>query len=110
YAMSDCVVAPFMTKRFSSVHLLEAMAKGKPIIATDLGEQREFIENGVNGYLVSPGDEEALALKIHQVIGDKEEFLRLTEQARIKSEKYSLPNFVRTLENVYAELASNSTQ
>lgn len=109
-AMSDCVVAPFLSERFSSVNLLEAMAKGKPIIATDLGEQREFIENGVNGYLVPPGDEEALALKIQQVLGNREELLRLSEQARIKSKDYSLDSFVRRLEGVYAGLASNSTE
>jgi len=109
YAMSDCVVAPFLSERFSSVNLLEAMAKGKPIIATDIGEQREFIEDGVNGYLVPPGDEEALAKKIIQILGDREELQRLSEQAEIKSKEYSLDNFVRTLQNVYVELASNGS-
>jgi glycosyltransferase involved in cell wall biosynthesis len=109
-AMSDCVVAPFMDERFSSVSLLEAMAMGKPIIATDLGEQREFIENGVNGYLVPPGDEEALALKILHVLGDREELQRLSQQARAKAEQYSRDNFVRTLESVYSQLASDSSK
>jgi len=110
FAISDCVVAPFLSERFSSVNLLEAMAKGKPIIATDLGEQREFIENGVNGYLVPPGDEGALAKKIIQLLVDKAELQRLSEQAEIKSMEYSLDNFVQTLQTVYAELASNGTK
>jgi glycosyltransferase involved in cell wall biosynthesis len=108
YVMSECVVAPYLSERFSSVNLLEAMARGKPIIATNLGEQREFIENGVNGYLVEPGDEEALSLKIQQILGNKEERLRLSEQALISSKNYSLNNFVRTLQSMYMDLASNN--
>lgn len=107
FALSDCIVAPFLSERFSSVNLLEGMARGKPIIATDLGEQREFIEDGVNGYLVPPGDEKALAESIIRLLVDRDELLRMSKEAKTKSEQYSLNNFVHTLQALYTELAAN---
>jgi glycosyltransferase involved in cell wall biosynthesis len=41
--------------------LLEAMASGLPVVTTDVGGVREVVEDGVNGYVVAVGDEQALA-------------------------------------------------
>jgi glycosyltransferase involved in cell wall biosynthesis len=102
----DLIVAPFLSERFSSVNLLEAMAMGKPVIATDMGEQREIIENGIDGYLVSPGDVKELADKILNVLTQPDELDRLSRQAKLKAKKYSVHAYVQTLQRLYTELAT----
>ncbi|MEW6001526.1 MAG: glycosyltransferase family 4 protein [Nitrospirota bacterium] len=103
----DFIVAPFLSERFSSVNLLEAMAMGKPLIATDLGEQREIIKNGINGYLVCPGDVKELAKKIIEVITRPGELERLSRHAKVMAEVYSVDAYVQKLQRTYKELATN---
>jgi len=106
-AACDLMVAPFLSERFSSVNLLEAMAMRKPVIATDLGEQREFIEDRVNGYLVPAGDVEALARTIVKVLTQEEEGRRMGERARVTAEGFSADAYVQRLQSLYGELAMN---
>lgn len=40
---------------------MEAMAAGLPVVATDVGDVRELVEDGVSGFVVPPGDPQALA-------------------------------------------------
>jgi glycosyltransferase involved in cell wall biosynthesis len=55
-----------------SISILEAMAHGVPVIANDIPGMREIIVDGVNGYLVPPGDAAALAGKIRSLLDDGE--------------------------------------
>jgi glycosyltransferase involved in cell wall biosynthesis len=106
-AACDLIVAPFLSERFSSVNLLEAMALGKSIIATDLGEQREIIRNGINGYLVSPGNVRELAERIVHVLTHPGELDRMGRHARATAERYSVDAYVQRLQQLYAQVASN---
>lgn len=109
-ASCDLIVAPFLSERFSSVSLLEALALGKPVIATDLGEQHEIVENGRNGYLVSPGDVQGLAKRILQVVADPDELERLSRGARETAQRYSVDACVERLQQLYSELASRQPE
>jgi glycosyltransferase involved in cell wall biosynthesis len=51
--------------------LLEAMAVGLPVITTPVGAIPEIIKDGQQGFLITPGDHEALARHILQLIGDE---------------------------------------
>ena len=64
--------------------LLEAMALGMPVVSTDCpcGGPREVIEDGVNGFLIPVGDEDALADRICRLIEDKELAKSFGEKAR----------------------------
>jgi glycosyltransferase involved in cell wall biosynthesis len=53
-----------------SIFLLEAMAAGKPVIATKTGIAQELIQNGKNGFLIDPSDVEDLSEKIVAVLSD----------------------------------------
>ncbi len=104
----DLFVAPFLSLRFSSVNILEAMAMAKPVIATDIGEQQEIIENGRNGYLVPVGEVQAFADRIVEVISNPGEMRRMSNQARTMSHQYSAEGYINKLQDWYTEMALGS--
>jgi glycosyltransferase involved in cell wall biosynthesis len=58
--LSDCM----------PVAIIEAMASGLPVVATDVGAIREEVEHGETGLLVPPGDAGALALAVRSLLDD----------------------------------------
>ena len=101
----DVFVAPFLSDRFSSVYLLEAMAKGQPVVATDLGEAKEIIQSGQNGYLVPPGNTMTLAERVLAILQSGESLAAFSAQARRDAARYSVDACARSLQDWYAELA-----
>ncbi|MHB1127159.1 MAG: glycosyltransferase [Bacillota bacterium] len=63
YAVADLLAAPSLREGFGLV-ALEAMATGVPVVAGRVGGLPEFVQDGVNGLLVNPGDPADLAAKI----------------------------------------------
>ena len=59
----DCFVLPSLAEGVSNT-ILEAMASGLPVIATDVGGNGELVESGRTGQLVEPADIDAMAQKI----------------------------------------------
>ena len=85
--------------------LLEAMARGVPVIASAVGGIPDLIEHRVNGLLVEPGQPEALARAIIAVLGDAALGSRLREAAhREAGERYSTASVLHALELLYREL------
>ena len=73
YNLSDIFVLPSIDKSEAfGIVLLEAMASGIPVIASNLPGVRTVIKNGVNGFLTKPKDADDLAKKMHQILEDKE--------------------------------------
>ncbi len=108
FATSDVVVIPFLHERFSSVNLLEAFAVGLPAIATDIGEQRELVQDGGNGLLVSPGDEAALAQAMLRLVDDPAMRARMGSAAEATARTYGVPAVVDRLSGLYERLAAES--
>ncbi len=105
YSAADLVVqSPIEPEAFGMV-LVEAMACGRPVIASDSGASREIVESGVTGLLVPPGDAEQLGEAILTLLGDRERRLRMGQAgaARVR-ELFSAERMVRRLETVYQEM------
>jgi glycosyltransferase involved in cell wall biosynthesis len=86
------------------VALLEAMAAGRPVVATRVGGVPEVVRDGGEGILVPPGDPEALAAAMVTVLVDSDLQARLGEAARRRAADFDIRRTVRRHEEVYARL------
>ena len=85
--------------------ILEAMAAGKPIVATNVGGVHEAVIDGVNGYLVPPRDPISLAKAILRLINDPNKAREMgLKGRRLVEQKFSMDVITRKLNDVY-ELA-----
>ena len=64
--------------------ILEAMAAGVPVVASNVEGVPEIIEDGVNGFLVSPNDVAELSKKLLYAISNRALRVKVAEAARIK--------------------------
>jgi glycosyltransferase involved in cell wall biosynthesis len=77
----DLFVLPSL-REGTPIVLLEAMAAGRPVIATNIGGIAKLIEHGSNGRLVPPGDSDALAKEIRSCLEEPNERARLAARAK----------------------------
>jgi len=69
YAFSDVLVLPSVTRREAfGIVILEAMASGKPVVATAIPGVSDVVEHGKTGYLVPPANSIALAVAIDAIL------------------------------------------
>jgi glycosyltransferase involved in cell wall biosynthesis len=82
--------------------MLEAMATGLPVFATDHGGIPEAIENGVSGILVPERDREALSQALVKAVQDRDLLARLARNgANAVAQKFDQQNQIRRLEEIY---------
>ena len=100
----DIFVLPSLWEGMPNV-LLEAMAAGKPVIATDTGGSKDIIDSSINGILVEPGNSEALAEAILKLLEDPAQRQRLGESAKqTVKERFPIDKMISKTEQVYAQL------
>jgi glycosyltransferase involved in cell wall biosynthesis len=68
--------------------ILEAFARGRPVVATDVGGVSDIVVDDRNGLLVAPGDAEALAAAMARVLGDRPLADRLGHAAARDAERF----------------------
>jgi glycosyltransferase involved in cell wall biosynthesis len=87
--------------------VLEAMLAGVPVVATLVGGVPDAVENDVDGFLVAPGDIDALADRIMRLLGDAGLRERFAARARSKVlEQFSPERVLAQLESLYGKLGA----
>lgn len=86
-----------------SMVLMQAMACGLPAIAAKAGGPAEYIKKN-NGFLVEPGNYEALAEKILYLLKNPETRKKLGEGARVSANKFSAPEIAKEWEEIYEKV------
>jgi glycosyltransferase involved in cell wall biosynthesis len=84
--------------------VLEAMALGRPVVATDVGGVGDAVQHEQSGLLVPPGDAPALAAAIERLLDDKELSGRLGAQAREFAVSHcSVEAMIESYSTIYAQ-------
>jgi len=99
----DIFVLPSLNEGMGRV-LVEAMAAGKPIVASSVGGILDLVKHGQNGLLVEPGDVSALSLAIRRLLVDKKLRDEMGKQGRIMAQNYSVEKMVRKIDALYSSL------
>jgi glycosyltransferase involved in cell wall biosynthesis len=87
---------------------MEALASGLPCLVSDIAGNKEWIEDGVNGWLFRDGDADDLAEKILNAIKNRKSFTKIGEAARKTAEQKAdwKKNFGKLLK-VYERILSH---
>ncbi len=104
YRTADLVCAPSTGFESFGLVLLEAMAAGCPVVASDIPGYREVVRHGVEGLLVPPGDEEGLAAALLQLLADEALRRRLCEQGQVRAASFSWERVAGQILDYYDEL------
>lgn len=84
--------------------IVEYLAAGVPVVCTDVGGCREAVEDGVNGFIVPPGDPAAMAEGIIRIIeGGMFSFMHMNNREKARR-KFSLPRAIMAYEQLYTDL------
>jgi glycosyltransferase involved in cell wall biosynthesis len=103
-AAADAVVVPSLWDGMSTV-LLNALARGRPVIASAVGGAPDVIENGVSGRLVPPGDARSLADALESFHRRADTALRMGREAEARTrDEYTWERIVDAYEAVYDEV------
>lgn len=101
----DCFVLPSLAEGVSNT-ILEAMASGLPVIATDVGGNSELVEAGESGELVALGDDEAMAQAIVLRARHREQARAEGQAGRQRIEReFSMAAMVGQYQGLYDRLA-----
>jgi len=88
-----------------SISILEAMASGKPVIATRVGGNPELVLEGKTGFLVPSAEPEKLAETIIQLLKDEKLRKKMGEEGRKRvMEKFSKESMVKNYEELYSQI------
>jgi len=96
-----------LTSRYESFGYVtcEAMAMGKPVVATNVSGSNELVVHGVTGYLVDVADAQGLAGAFDNLAADWKLRRRMGEAGRARARKhYDLRRMIQDVEQIYREL------
>jgi phosphatidylinositol alpha-mannosyltransferase len=104
YASANIYCAPNTGGESQGIVLLEAMAAGRPVVASNIAGFRTVIRHGQDGVLVPPSNHEELAWALCYLLGNEAERQRLAHAARARADEYSWERVGARIEAYYEEL------
>ncbi|NJE43404.1 glycosyltransferase family 4 protein [Thermococcus sp. GR6] len=104
FGMADVFVLPSITAEAFGIVILEAMASGIPVVATDVGGIPEIIKESESGLLVPPGNELSLRDAIQKLLNDEELAKWFGSNGRkAVEERYSWKKVAAEIEKAYED-------
>lgn len=86
------------TKETFGISILQALACGVPVVGYNYGGASDIVRNGIDGLLVTPGDTNALADALNEVLKNRNS---LSDNAKERAQDFSWQNVVQRLRSVY---------
>jgi glycosyltransferase involved in cell wall biosynthesis len=108
YAAFDAMILPSINEG-TPVSAIEALAAGRPVVATRVGGVPDVVREGEDGFLVDPGDVDALADRLARLAADPELRERLGAAGRARViPRYSVERLVDNVDRLYRSLLETS--
>jgi glycosyltransferase involved in cell wall biosynthesis len=110
-ASVDVIAAPFRSTEGISdipIIILEAMALGKPVVASDLGGIKEAVVDGKTGIIVKLNNSEALAFSLNKLLSDPLLKEKMGKEAISQVQKFSYLSISQKLSDFYTKILESS--
>jgi phosphatidylinositol alpha-mannosyltransferase len=104
FASADIFCSPATGQESFGIVLLEAMAAGIPIVASDIHGYKNVMQRGVQGLLVEPRNHRALAAALYKLAGDADLRHRMGEEGRLRAPDYSWDRVTERIVDYYHEV------
>lgn len=103
-AISDVAALPSIREGLGLAGI-ESLAAGKPVVGSDVQGIKDYIKNGVNGYLCSPTSAESFAAAIRELHDlDESDKEKMREECYLSAQPFSLERSKKTLQSIYMEI------
>jgi phosphatidylinositol alpha-mannosyltransferase len=106
YKTADIFCAPAIGRESFGIILLEALAVGKPVVASNIEGYASVLAHNVDGLLVPPGDKEMLARSLLSLLTDESLRREMGARGRVKALEYSWERVAQDVLNYYIRVLS----
>jgi glycosyltransferase involved in cell wall biosynthesis len=107
-AATDVLLMPSWQEPFGRA-VIEAMAVGTVVLATDIGGTTEIVSDGIDGLLVAPDQPERWVDVLDGLLGDPELLSRLAAAERERAQDFSVGKHVEAMLEIYSTVVSASS-